>query len=84
MGNDMYQTPQEMAGDLARGVPPIGIGEGSIVEGAIIDKNCRIGRNVRVVNETKVENTPDEGPAQVRDGIMCVPKEATLPDNWRM
>jgi glucose-1-phosphate adenylyltransferase len=84
MGNDTYQAPQEMADDLARGVPPIGIGEGSIVEGAIIDKNCRIGRNVRVVNETKVENTPDEGPAQVRDGIMCVPKEATLPDNWRM
>ncbi|HEX3869191.1 MAG TPA: glucose-1-phosphate adenylyltransferase [Pirellulales bacterium] len=84
MGNDFYQSASDIAADMRTSVPPLGIGDGTIVDGAIVDKNCRIGRNVRVVNESKVEDTPDDGAAMVRDGILCVPKEATLVDNWRM
>ena len=55
MGNDFYEMPEWMAVHRANGNPPLGVGEGSHVEGAIIDKNCRIGRNTRIVNEQGVE-----------------------------
>ena len=41
--------------------PPLGIGDGTLIEGAIIDKNCRIGRNVRIVNDRRLD-TSDETP----------------------
>ena len=61
MGDDFYETPDAVAAHRSNGNPPLGMGEGSHIEGAIIDKNCRIGRNVRVVNEQGLENT-DETP----------------------
>ena len=48
MGNDFYELPDELAVDAAAGITPLGVGAGSHIEGAIIDKNCRIGCNVRV------------------------------------
>ena len=51
MGNDFYELPAEMAADAAAGIVPLGVGEGSHIEGAIVDKNCRIGRNVRLINQ---------------------------------
>ncbi len=65
-------------------LPPIGIAEGSYIDGAIIDKNCRIGRNVRVCNDRKV-NTSEETPeAMIADGIVVVQKGATLKDGWHL
>jgi glucose-1-phosphate adenylyltransferase len=65
--------------DARPGDPTVGIGEGSLVEGAIVDKNARIGRNVRI---TAKPGRPDgEGPGWVaRDGIVVVPKNAVVPD----
>jgi glucose-1-phosphate adenylyltransferase len=82
LGNDFYETPEEQAAAAARGAPPIGIGEGSIVEGAIVDKNVRIGRRTRIVNEHGWEATADSDRFTVRDGVAVVPKEATVPDGW--
>ena len=45
--------------------PSLGIGSGSVIEGAIVDKNCRIGSHVRVVNEQGIDN--GEGLARLRD-----------------
>ncbi len=61
------------------GAPPIGIGAGSHVERAIIDKNARIGRNVSIVNADHVDEGDGEGWA-IRDGIVIVPKNAIIPD----
>jgi glucose-1-phosphate adenylyltransferase len=83
MGNDMYQSAEEIAADKAAGRPVLGIGSGSLIDGALIDKNCRIGTNVRIKNDRHVQETPDSDIAMCRDGIVCVPKEATVPDNWR-
>src|SRR6185436_14285449 len=47
MGADYYQTIEEMRADLSGGVPRVGIGEGSVISRAIIDKNSRIGSGVR-------------------------------------
>ena len=84
LGNDYFPRPEDNATDLADGRPPLGVGAGSLIEGAIIDKNCHIGRNVRVVNASGVENSPESDHAMVVDGILVIPKESVLPDGWAM
>jgi glucose-1-phosphate adenylyltransferase len=61
------------------GAPPVGIGEGSVIERAIVDKNARIGKGVRIVNEAGVGESEGEGYA-IHDGIVVVPKNAVVPD----
>ena len=51
MGADYYQTLEDMIADRQAKRPRVGIGEGSIIRRAIIDKNARIGSGVRLVNE---------------------------------
>ena len=82
MGADFYQTFDEMRSDLAKGLPRLGIGEGTIIRRAIIDKNARIGKNARLLNEAGVVETqgPD-GSYFIRDSIIIVPKNAVIPDN---
>ena len=62
-----------------RGVPPIGIGSESVIEGAIIDKNARIGRGVRIVNEAGIKEKDGDG-YFIREGIVIVPKNAVIPN----
>lgn len=84
MGHDFYETPDEMSRTLADGRPPLGVGQGTRIEGAIIDKNCRVGRNVRIVNSAKLENTEEAAFGQICDGIVVVPKDTALADNWSL
>jgi glucose-1-phosphate adenylyltransferase len=84
LGNDYFPRPEDNATDRVDGRPPLGIGAGSLIEGAIIDKNCHIGRNVRAVNASGVENSPESDHAMVVDGILVIPKESVLPDGWAM
>jgi len=81
MGADYYQTFEEMRGDLSRGMPRVGIGEGSVIKRAIIDKNARIGKNARLLNESGVvEADGAAGAYFIRDGIILVPKNAVIAD----
>jgi len=81
MGADYYQTLEEMRDDLAAGMPRMGIGEGSLIRRAIIDKNARIGSQVRLVNEGGTLNMDgDHGSYYIRDGIIIVPKNAVIKD----
>jgi glucose-1-phosphate adenylyltransferase len=82
LGNDYYESEHGLADDVARGLPPLGIGDDSIVAGAIIDKNVRIGRRVRIVNEHGWVDTADDDRFTVRDGVAVVPKDAVIPDGW--
>jgi glucose-1-phosphate adenylyltransferase len=61
------------------GEPPVGIGEGSEIFNAIIDKNARIGRGVRICNEKGVQEFEGERWA-IRDGIVVVEKNGVVPD----
>lgn len=81
MGADYYQTIDEMEQDIRDGRPRIGVGANSHVRRAIIDKNARVGRDVRLVNERDVEtfDAPDKS-YYIRDRIIIVPKDATVPD----
>lgn len=82
MGADYYESPGELQANRDQNQPAVGVGAGSVIERAIIDKNCRIGRNVRIVNSKGLENTEDSRDAVIRDGIIVVPKEVTLADSW--
>jgi glucose-1-phosphate adenylyltransferase len=81
MGADFYQTIDDMRADLAAGIPRIGVGRGSVIRRAIVDKNARIGEGVRLINESGVVNAdgPD-GSYFIRDRIILVPKNATIKD----
>ncbi len=79
LGADFHETIDEIEASQARGVPPVGIGEGSVVTRAIIDKNARIGRGVRIVNEAGVKEADGVG-HHIRDGIVIVPKGGIIPD----
>src|ERR1044071_830298 len=81
MGADYYQTFDDMRGDLGRGVPRVGIGEGTVIKHAIIDKNARIGKNARLLNEGAVVEMDGPGGAYfIRDSIIIVPKNAVIAD----
>jgi glucose-1-phosphate adenylyltransferase len=81
MGADFYQTFEEMGNDMHKGLPRVGIGEGTVVRRAIIDKNARIGKNARLLNEAGVaEAEGPNGSYYIRDSIIIVPKNAVIPD----
>ncbi len=81
MGADFYQTFEEMRSDLNKGVPRIGVGEGTVIRRAIIDKNARIGKNARLLNEAGVAEADGPGGSYfIRDSIIIVPKNAVVAD----
>src|SRR5918997_160384 len=81
MGADYYQSIEELRADEIAGIPIIGIGRDTIIRHAIVDKNARIGANVRLTNEAGVKHFDNEaGGYYIRDGIIIVPKNATVKD----
>ncbi len=57
----------------------LGIGPGSLIRGAIVDKNARIGKNCRIANDSSVRETDQELYA-IRDRIVIIRKNAKIPD----
>lgn len=81
MGNDFYETIEEMELNKTNNLPRIGIGERCYIKDAIIDKNCRIGNDVRINGGKHLLNT-DHALYTVKDGIVVVKKTAILPDGF--
>jgi glucose-1-phosphate adenylyltransferase len=73
MGHDDYETPEEIQSGQARGIPPLGVGRNTHIERAIVDKNARIGDDVRISPQGKPENFDGDN-YNIRDGIVVVPK----------
>jgi glucose-1-phosphate adenylyltransferase len=81
MGADYYESSQERAKNLESGKVPLGIGANTTIHRAIVDKNARIGRNVRIVNKDRLEEASRENLGFViQNGIVVVIKNATIPD----
>jgi glucose-1-phosphate adenylyltransferase len=81
MGTDFYETLEEMNNAVHNGLPKLGIGERCYIKNAIIDKNCRIGNDVRINGGPHLE--PIDHPFYtVKDGIVVVKKGAVLPDGF--
>ena len=81
MGADFFESPEERIQLRKGGGIPLGVGEGSTVKRAILDKNTRIGNKVVIVNKDRIEEAdrPDEG-FYIRNGIVVVVKNATITD----
>ncbi|MFQ3671663.1 MAG: glucose-1-phosphate adenylyltransferase [Verrucomicrobiia bacterium] len=79
MGSDYFESSDSLAENEKLGRPPIGIGANTFVEGAIIDKNARIGRNVTIRASGKNVDLDHEF-YHVRDGVVVIPKGAIVPD----
>jgi glucose-1-phosphate adenylyltransferase len=79
LGADWYESLEEIDADRSRGVPPVGVGEHTVIERAILDKNVRVGSGVRITNHL---GRPDlDGPGYyVRDGIVIIPKGGIVAD----
>ncbi|RPJ85507.1 MAG: glucose-1-phosphate adenylyltransferase [Acidobacteria bacterium] len=77
LGTDFYERGEELP--PAAGVPELGVGAGSVLDRVIMDKNARIGRGVRLVNEKRVEHADGDG-YHIREGIIIVPKDGVIRD----
>jgi glucose-1-phosphate adenylyltransferase len=65
----------------AHGLPTVGIGNRCYIRNAIVDKNCRVGDDVRINGGSHLENT-DHSLYTVKDGIVVLKKGAVLPNGF--
>ncbi|HEY2882535.1 MAG TPA: glucose-1-phosphate adenylyltransferase [Pirellulales bacterium] len=79
LGHDYYE-------ETGNGAPavPMGIGAGTVIEQAIVDKNVRIGSGVKIINTRGVESQPEKDGCSIIDGIVVVERAATLPNGWQL
>ena len=81
MGSDYYETLEDIAVDLQHGIPQLGVGSRCNIQNAIIDKNCRIGDDVRIIGGAHIEDG-DSPLYTVKDGIVVIKKGAVLPNGF--
>jgi glucose-1-phosphate adenylyltransferase len=81
MGNDYYETLEEINHASSHGLPTVGIGHRCYIRNAIVDKNCRIGDDVRINGGNHLENT-DHALYTIKDGIVVVKKGAVLSNGF--
>ncbi|MEN9950798.1 MAG: hypothetical protein RLY85_1550, partial [Bacteroidota bacterium] len=81
MGTDFFETLDEMNNSERNGLPKLGIGERCYIKNAIIDKNCRIGNDVRINGGVHLPNG-DHSLYTIKDGIVVVKKGAVIPDGF--
>jgi len=81
IGSDRYETDGEQERNLIDGVPLLNVGDNTVIANAILDKDCRVGSNVRILNEGGHSDTDDpHGNWHIRDGIVCIPRGAVIKD----
>ena len=77
LGSDVFDTEDDKPG----GPPAKNLGDGCVVRHAILDKGCRVGKNVRIENAAGRQEYDDpNGTYHIRDGIVCIPRGAVIPD----
>lgn len=84
MGQDFIPSAKEDREEIDAGRPTMGIGNNVLISGAIIDKNVQIGDNVKIENPDDVQNTTESDFGMIRDGVICIIKNAVLPTNWSL
>jgi glucose-1-phosphate adenylyltransferase len=78
-GADRMEMERDRLINRQNGLPDLGVGDNSIVERAILDKDCRIGANVQIVNRRNLQQAEDDNYV-IRDGIVVIPNGAVVPD----
>ncbi len=82
MGADFYEKDRDSK-QHSDSWPAMGIGDGSLIERAIVDKNCRIGPGSRILNPGDCPDRDVNDVCFLRDGILVVEKDACLPSEWQ-
>lgn len=77
MGNDVFASIEEL--EPKNGIPPIGIGQRCYINNAIIDKNARVGDDVRINGGDHLKEGHYDNYSVV-DGIVIVTKSSVLPN----
>lgn len=81
MGNDYYQTLEEIEHSSQNGIPLMGIGSRCFIKNALVDKNCRIGDDVRINGGPHLPDA-DHALYAIKDGIVVIKKGAVLPNGF--
>jgi len=81
MGSDYYETLNDIVDVSSNGLPLLGVGDRCYIKNAILDKNVRIGNDVRINGGTHLENV-DHALYAVKDGIVVVKKGAIIPNGF--
>lgn len=81
MGSDFYETIEEMAHALERGIPKVGIGENCELKNVILDKDCRIGNNVKITGGSHLPDG-DHSLFTIKEGIVVIKKGAVIEDGF--
>jgi glucose-1-phosphate adenylyltransferase len=81
MGNDLYQSIEDISENIKNNIPLTGIGERCFIHNAIVDKNCRIGNDVYIKGGKHLDDTVNELYC-VKEGIVVIRKGAIIPDNF--
>ncbi len=78
MGANRFELHKDTTTGRKRRIPDIGIGDNCEIRNAIIDRNARIGNNVKLVNTRSVKQHQCES-CHIVDGITVIPKNAVIP-----
>jgi len=81
MGNDYFETLTEINNALQKGMPSVGIGHRCYIKNAIVDKNCRIGDDVRINGGNHLQNM-DHSLYTVKEGVVVIKKGAVIPNGF--
>ncbi|MBC7537029.1 MAG: glucose-1-phosphate adenylyltransferase [Ferruginibacter sp.] len=81
MGNDSYETIEEIDRNFERGIPKLGIGDNCSLTNVIVDKDCRVGNNVVITGGSHLPDS-DHSLYAVKDGIVVIKKGAIIPDGF--
>ena len=81
MGNDYFESLEALEIDIRSGVPSLGIGDRCHIQNAILDKDCRIGHDVKVIGGSHLEDK-DDPLYTIKEGIIVIKKGAILPNGY--
>jgi glucose-1-phosphate adenylyltransferase len=81
MGNDFFETLEQIETAKQTGTPLLGIGNRCYIERAIIDKDCRIGDDVKIIGGKHLADA-DTPLYTIKEGIVVVKKGAILPNGF--
>lgn len=81
MGNDFYEENAIKRVNSPQKPISLGIGKNCIIKKAIVDKNVRMGDNVKLINKNNLKDFENEM-CVIKNGIIIIPKNTTLPSGF--
>jgi glucose-1-phosphate adenylyltransferase len=81
MGNDYFESLEALQNDIKSGTPSLGIGDRCHIQNAILDKDCRIGHDVKIMGGSHLEDK-DDPLYTIKEGIIVIKKGAIIPNGF--